>query len=301
MRLDRPFRLRDAVEEGWRPRDVDARHFDMPFQGLRTPLGTGADFETRCHAYMLRMRPDGAFTSLTAAAIWGIPLPADADLARLHVSVPHGAPRPRSRGVNGSERSPADAVVSRRGLRVLDAAETWMSLARVLSWPDLVAAGDFLVESVRGSAITSPAALARVAERRIPGAVTARRALAAISERSLSRPESLLRVLLRSAGLPPAAPNFVLDRPRAMIDLAWPAARFGIEYLGDHHRDVRQFRRDVRRQEEIHDEGWLLMMVSASELFDHPGELVARVARRLEARGQTVRGVHPSKWCLPRR
>jgi len=42
-----------------------------------------------------------------------------------------------------------------------------------------------------------------------------------------------------------------------MLDLAYPRFRVGIEYEGDHHRDPRQFRSDVRRYERLSDIGWL--------------------------------------------
>lgn len=297
----RPFRVRDALAAGHTRRRVDARHFEIPFQGIRLPLHSGEDLESRCHAYMLKMRPDGAFTSVTAAALWGMPLPASVDLTRLHVSVPHGAARPRARGVVGSERDVSLQPLTRAGLRVLSATDTWMSLARSLAWNDLVAAGDTLISEVNGVPLINRSDLGAVAERSVPGAITARRALPYLDERSLSRPESLLRVLLTSAGLPRPCANWMLQSPRAMIDLAWPDIRFGIEYQGDHHRGREQYRADVARQEAVHDEGWLLMSVTAEDLFDHPGELVARARSRLESRGVSSRRIHPSKWAFPRR
>jgi hypothetical protein len=96
FRDDRPFRVADAVRAGRSRASVDSRRFEMPFHGLRSPLGLD-DFESRVRTYSLRMRPDAAFTAVTAARLWGMPLPAYIDESRLHVSVPHGSPRPRSR------------------------------------------------------------------------------------------------------------------------------------------------------------------------------------------------------------
>jgi len=73
----------------------------------------------------------------------------------------------------------------------------------------------------------------------------------------------------------------------AMPDLAWPEYMFAIEYEGDHHRGVDQYRRDIRRIERLIDAGWSVMKISADDLFDRPDETVARVARRLTARGWT--------------
>src|SRR5690606_27501790 len=128
---------------------IDSRRFEMPFHGVRAPLGHD-DLVSRGHALSLRMRADAAFTGLTAAALWGIPLPAYVDLSRLQVSVPHGRPRPRSRGVVGSERLADVPVVDLGGLRVLTPVATWASLARWVGLADLIAAGDDIVGRRRG-------------------------------------------------------------------------------------------------------------------------------------------------------
>lgn len=296
-----PFRVRDAVAAGRSRASVDSRYFDMPFHGIRSPLGAVSDLETRCRAYRLRMRSDATFCATSAAVIWGIPLPSYVDLSRLDVSVPHGMPRPRSRGVRGSERSPASPTVERRGLRVLDPASTWASLATCLDVPDLVAAGDYLLGSLRGAPLAGPDDLAAAIVSRSPGAARLRVAMPRLRDRSLSRPESLLRVLLTAAGLPEPELNHPIAEVGVMIDIAWPSAMFGIEYQGDHHREPAQFGADVRRQERVHDVGWLLMGVTRYDLFDAPRELVARTRARLVERGLRSRVVHPPKWALPRR
>ena len=139
------FRVRDAIAAGFARAAVDASRFDMPFHGLRSPLGGASEVVDRCRAYRLKMRPDAAFTALTAAVLWGVPLPARVDFSRIHVSVPHGMPRPRSRGVIGSERGWDVEVVTLGGLRVLEPAAMWASLGTWLGIADLVAAGDYAI------------------------------------------------------------------------------------------------------------------------------------------------------------
>jgi hypothetical protein len=116
-----------------------------------------------------------------------------------------------------------------------------------------------------------------------------------VREGPFSRPESLLRYFVGWAGVPEPEinPSLVDERGSflAMPDLAWPEFMFATEYEGDHHRGIDQYRRDIRRIEVLIDAGWSVMKVSADDLFDHPGELVARVQRRLAARG----------WVGPRR
>ena len=117
----------------------------------------------------------------------------------------------------------------------------------------------------------------------------------------MSRPESLLRVLLTMGGIPEPALNLRLAELPFVLDLAWPQVRFGIEYQGDHHRDPAQFGADIRRQELVHDRGWLLMGVTRYDLFDRPLELLERARSRLADRGVASKGHHPPNWALPRR
>jgi len=272
----------------------------MPFHGIRAPLGRD-DLVTRCRAYKLRMRDDAAFTSLTAAVLWGMPVPAAADLSRLRVSVPHGRPRPRSRGVVGTERSLDVEVVESRGLRVLAPADAWASLASELGVGELIAIGDYLVDPRHGLPRTGIDALAAVAARRRPGAPSLRRALPRIRLGSRSRTESLVRVLLTESGVPEPSLNHPLPEAGVFLDLAWPAAKFGLEYQGGHHVSPEQHAADIRRQERVHDRGWLLMEITKFDLFDRPRAMVERVRSRLAERGIPSRAVHPPIWALPQR
>jgi len=300
FRADRPFRVSDALLAGRSRASIDSRRFQMPFHGIRMPLDR-SDLVGRCHAYSLRMRADAAFTSVTAASLWGIPLPSYVDSENLHVSVPHGAPRPRSRGVSGSERLPDVPVTHHLGVRVLSPVATWASLARYLGVGDLVAAGDFLLGAERRAALAEVDELRAVASRRERGAPRLRVAVGHVRVGSRSRPESLSRVLFVESGLPEPSLNHALPELGVFIDLAWEAARFGYEYQGGHHLDAAQHAADVRRQERIHDVGWLLMEATKFDLFDAPLMTVGRVRSRLESRGVRTRRINPPTWAFPRR
>jgi hypothetical protein len=247
------------------------------------------------------MRHDAAFAGVTAAALWGIPLPAYVDLSRLHVSVPHGRPRPRSRGVVGTERLHDLEVVEVSGLRVLSPAATWASLAPALGIGDLIAAGDDLVGDRRGHALSGLGDLLQVADRRALGAPLLRVAAARIRVGSRSRPESLSRVLFVESGLPEPELNLFIPELGVYLDLAWRPARFGYEYQGGHHVDAEQHAADIRRQERVHDIDWLLMEATKYDLFDASLATVARVRSRLESRGVRTRRTNPPIWALPRR
>ena len=85
------------------------------------------------------------FSHVTAARLWGIPLPRalEAD-PRLHVSTPGREPHGR-----GRERVIASAAgatsASSTALPVLAPSETWCQLASLISLDSLIAAGDRLL------------------------------------------------------------------------------------------------------------------------------------------------------------
>ena len=70
-----------------------------------------------------------------------------------------------------------------------------------------------------------------------------------------------------------------------MPDLHWPGYRVALEYQGDHHREKKRFRADISRLERLVDGGWLVIQVTAKELYGDPQVIVERVARRLASRG----------------
>jgi hypothetical protein len=64
------------------------------FRGVRIPTDVDLTHESVRAAYMTRMAPGQAFSHLTAARIWGIPLPHEFSVAEgVHVSVRDPAPR----------------------------------------------------------------------------------------------------------------------------------------------------------------------------------------------------------------
>jgi hypothetical protein len=246
-----------------------------------------------CAAYNTKMRRDAYFTGITAVRLWDLPLPQHLPVSPIEVAVPLGTAPIRGRGVIGRHEPPGVRPVRLQGLRVLDPAATWASAARTLSVPDLVAIGDALVSPIGGrAALCSIDELRAELESRAgrPGTPRARRAIGFVQVGALSRPESLVRFLLLAGGVPPPELNVPLGAARAVIDLAWSEYRFGLEYDGEYHRSASQFAADIRRQELVHDHGWLLMRITKSDLFGDPRGVVRRVRRRLAARGAPAFG-----------
>lgn len=143
------FRVRDALARGVGAGALRSQDLSAPFHGVRS-VTPPRDALALCHAYATKMRSDAAFCGLSAARLWGMPLPASVHDDLVHVSTPHGGPRPTGRGVRGFQHDPGGVeIVDLRSLRVFSPIHTWLSLGRVLALPDLVAAADFILSALR--------------------------------------------------------------------------------------------------------------------------------------------------------
>ncbi|SIO21347.1 endonuclease domain-containing protein [Agromyces cerinus] len=301
------FGLEDARRLGLTRGRLAAGDLSTPFRGSRMVVGTDRSIRHLALAYAARMPDRQFFSHATAALLNGVPLPTAVERdPRLDVSVFEGAPRPRVRGVVGHVLEPTRTTVLAAGrLRMTDAATTWCQLGARLGVDDLVAAGDFMVtgrDPVGGRApMVRVTDLVAAAERHrgSSGVARLRIALPLIRYGPLSRRETRLRLVIVRAGLPEPEINHVVRDPRLggwepMIDLAYPRHRVGIEYEGDHHRDPRQFRADIRRYERLQDVGWSFVRVTAADLPEQGGDgasvaLTRRIAARLESRGWRTR------------
>lgn len=191
-----------------RLRGIDVEH---PFHGVSAIDVDPAEIDSRCSTYLPLMAPGQFFSHVTAAALFGMPLPLF--LIReepIHVAVLGSATRPRTRGIVGHGLSAADVTTCLiRGFPAVSPADTWCHLGSVLSKEDLVAAGDYLISGARAEWGRMPAlarieelTAARIRHRGRRGARRVTWALERLRSPVDSRPESLLRLLLVAAGTP---------------------------------------------------------------------------------------------------
>ncbi|MEV1130464.1 hypothetical protein [Agromyces sp. NPDC049794] len=249
LRTAKSFTRREADRRGVHWRRLMADDLEHPFHGVLRPAASDTSVRALAEAYAKRMPRRQVFSHETAAALWGIPLPASAGMSplsgaaagpapTLHVSVPRGSAPPTARGVTGHVLSLDRAAVHvHAGLRVVDPASAWVQCAARLSLDDLVAAADFLLTGSQPFDGRAPRCtrdeLAAAIERHpgCRGAPRLRQALELARWGPLSRRESLLRLDLVRGGLPePECNHRVLDGDGslvAMIDLAYPAYRVG--------------------------------------------------------------------------
>lgn len=95
--------------------------------------------------------------------------------------------------------------------------------------------------------------------------------------------ETRLRMLFVDGGLPrPVAQFAICDRRGRFVgrgDLAYPEHLVCIEYEGDHHRERATFRRDIARVNAMQEAGWVVIRVTADDIYLTPEQLIQRVRR----------------------
>ncbi|NUL46150.1 hypothetical protein F7P69_13240 [Cellulosimicrobium funkei] len=170
-------------------------------------------------------------------------------------------------------------------MQVTSPAWTWVDLAgSKMSFEDLVAAGDSLLQRVNGPAGQREPGLhplstveeikATIVSRpKVKGIVRAREAVELLRPGHDSRPESIVRTRLLEAGLPEPAINPVVRMSTGRTiqpDLAWIDQKVCIQYEGDHHRaDKNQWHRDIARDRTMHQDGWIVLRLTSRDLKSH--------------------------------
>lgn len=293
-----PFSVASALTRGVGMGRLRGPDLERPFWGTRTASGSGTDLLDRARSYSVRMAADGFFSHLTAAALWGIPLP-PRHTARtvLDVAVPHGGVIPAGVGIVGHhlQIEPCDVVFS-QGIRLTSPARTWCDLGTLLSEEDLVAAGDFLLWRRRPPRLRLTRqdlwdALGRYRGRR--GRPLLRLSIPSLCDCADSPPESVIRVRCIHAGLPTPAVNVdaydAFGRFLGMPDLSFPKYRVAVDYEGEIHRtDASLWGKDLKRAPRFEDAGWSYLRAGAAD-YRNSDELIARIGNRLRRRGWSSR------------
>ncbi|GGF12596.1 hypothetical protein GCM10011399_03200 [Subtercola lobariae] len=286
-------------------------------------------------AFAPRLRQSEWFSHESAAVLWGVPLPSVARTAAdfrtaaemrsaggvaavLNESVGRsvdvtisdpGAPS-RAKGAHGYRTEPVNArVVRRYGFPCSDAAATWLSLASRLSLADLVVAGDHFVldPEVLDPSDPRPYVTFNELQQRTEcfhgvGKPRASRALQLLRQGAESRPETLLRLLIRDARLPEPEVNPVIvdsnGRRIGRADLVFRDFRVIVEYDGDQHRtDKVQYRKDVIRWQRFMRNDWDVLRFHDDEL-SHRSDLTQLEIAEALARGGCARGAQVAQKLL---
>lgn len=250
-----------------------------------------------------RADPDALVSGISAARLWGLPLPLekerwDADDSETTTTMSlAGVDRSakkrvtwRSCEITGPDRAVLREIAMTSRLR------TFVDLGTSLPVDDLIAIGDHLVRTPRPSYegravpyVRLDTLHAAVRSFRGRGARRLQAAVAEIRRGADSPAETTLRLALMRAALPDAVLNGTLraddETWLGEPDMAWPAWRVCVEYDGRHHRTAAQQAKDVQRGERRRVAGWVELIITTADMKDGAGSAIQRVRDELRRRG----------------
>lgn len=286
----RPFAVRDALDAGVTRKRVRAKDLRTLYWGTRLPYAGELPLHDRCATLQTRLPTHAFFSHTTAALLIGAPLAIEFEQEPLlHLSVPSPHRALSAAGLRGHKlQLSATDLTALRGIRATSAARTWCDLSTMLGIHDLVAVGDYLIHW-RMPLVTERGLQA--AAHAYPGRrsrAVLLRACELLNDRSESRPELILRVILVLGGLPlPQVNRSIVEangKVFARLDLRYAREKVAIEYQGDYHRTNReQWRKDMSRRARLEAQGWYVIEINADDLRE-PGELVRLIGSVLSAR-----------------
>lgn len=257
------------------------RNYRFLFRGVRAnfhamvqhPTPSWADQSWMRESLRLRalslLNPAVVGNNVTAARLYGLPLPRRLMTNQLHLASTHPT-RKMSHSRVTLHRLRALRERSWLQLRLQAPDELFMELAPVLSLDELVILGDAIVGGWHGPPLCSLEDLrSSVADSRYLRARSkTREACDLIRETVDSSPESRLRLWMIARGLPEPVvhPQVICRRLRRIAepDLGYPNEKLALEYEGDHHRESKaQWTRDIERDEALQAEGWVVLKVTS--------------------------------------
>lgn len=272
-----------AVSEGWvSRRRLQTGPFRRLVQNVYADVTLPYDHALKARGVALLLPELGALSGRSAACWYGAPFASVSDAVL--VVVPEET----------DWRGPRGVQVHRTAVPVgqLAAGSTPvpMTTARRTAWDVAVfdglhAAVAMLDAMVRAGHVTR--AELRELERSGRGTWGSRRvarAFGLVDGLAGSPQESVLRVAMTLAGLPPPVAQFEIRTASGdwlgVVDFAWPEQRVVVEYEGAYHFDGLQIARDDVRYAALVAEGWRVLRVSHADMQDLPG-LVERIRQLL--------------------
>ena len=285
--LHRPFSTAEARAAAVSRGRTRARDLVSPCHGVRADSTDPDTLLSRARA--LATVTDAVMSHLSAALLWGFPLPlASADTAVVHLTSQPGHRAVRRRSVVGHQQLLApDEIVTGAHVRCTSPLRTWFDLAGSLSLDDLVIAGDFLLR--RRNPLSTLQAVDAYLQTRAgkAGYRKATRARALMRQGTDSPKETELRLLLLSYGLPEPGINVpMLDETGGWIqdpDMSYEREKVAVQYDGGHHAEPRQRRSDIFRDERARDAGWRVVVLTQRDLTPFAPGLEPTAVTRVRA------------------
>lgn len=286
------FTTAEGLEAGLTRERLRRGDLAHPFVGVH---GAHALMETiggRIEAYSRRMSPGQFFSHVTAAIIYGLPLPRDCERSPvLHVCTEDAGKRHGSPFVVGHHVAPGSVGIAHyRGLDVTSPVDTWCQLSAVLGLDDLIRMGDALVrrQSPLATLELLAAGVARYSGHR--GARLLREAFRWVREGVDSPKETDLRLVIVRGGLPEPEVNgqILIDSGAATThgDLVYRQYKVLVEYDGElHFSDREQIYWDIDRLDKVMEAQWRVIRINKTHIYHRQPSVVRRVESALRARG----------------
>lgn len=301
---NQPFTVAQARAAGLSRRRTRAQDLINPCHGVRTAATTQDTSLERLRA--LAVVTGGVVSHLSAAVLWGFPLPPSlGNLTVIHLTGGPGKRAVRYKYVVGHQQSlQPDEIVTGVWVSCTSPLRTWFDLAGTLGLDDLVMAGDFLLRRRNPLATVDALDTFLAGKRGRAGYRRAMRARGLMRANTDSPKETELRLLLVRHGLPEPGVNVpIFDGYGCWIqdpDLSYEQERIAIQYDGAHHADPAQRRSDIFRDESARDAGWRVVVLTQRDLDPvAPGMEPTAVTRVRSA--LTERGWTPAPGPSPRR
>lgn len=302
---DQPFTVQQALDAGLTRSRVRAADLESPFHGIRRlvepePPLTEDPNERQwrrrtqlvrdCLAFTAREGRPTLFTHVTAARLYGLPLPWHLEVRRaLDVTAVPPDHAPQGEGVIGHLLQPGRLPPEELGgFPVPHVLDVWAQLASVLTHDELIIAGDGMV--MRKHPLTTLERIHGQVEilRGRRGARRLRAAEPYLRSGTDSAAETRMRLIIVRAGLPePVIGHTVYDGDGYFVgtpDLAYVKEKIALDYEGEIHRvNDRVFGEDIERREQFQDVGWRHIRVVKDHLA-RPHRLIDRVGFALNER-----------------
>ncbi len=277
-----PFRGSAAVAAGLvTPAVLHGPRFRRLLPDIHVTADAEVDLELRSFAAAVLVGPHGVLSGWSAAEVLG------ASCAR------PGAPAEVTL-LDGHQRRSLPGLLVHRDR--LTPGETTHLRGVALTTPERTARDPVRRASTVDEAVVALDAVCRRWDLRptdvlvpTPGARGVRRypeVLRLADPRSGSPMETRIRLALVRAGLPaPVLQHPVpLDGHPYALDLAYPAARLGVEHDGADHLTSERHRRDLLREQLLAAAGWRILRFDAVTVLFRPERVAARVGAELRAR-----------------
>lgn len=298
VRLGAQFSVRQAASAGVHRGRADAADLTRPFHGIRA-VSAPLTFRALVDCYLPRMRPGQRLLGRSAVRLWALPYPEPwRPTEALEIAAPQEHSPPRAKGVKGRHLQSARAQTWRvEGVPVVDPIAAIFSCAQELTIVQLVVLIDAILtdsENYPGMDLVprprctlDDVEVRLAAWGRFPGSAAVRRAFGRARAGVESPKETETRLAIVEAGLPEPVVQFEVRAGSylvARVDLAYPQWLIAIEYEGDGHRtDKAQWRRDIARQRELEQRGWIVIRLTQQDL-DQPDSFTGRIRSAIDGR-----------------